>query len=79
MTNSPAPYRSSPETESDGPVQSFDCESIPIRPGTRVQPRHRSRSGPRSLWVWGLAGAAALAAGLLGFFLGRSVLTGAGP
>jgi hypothetical protein len=59
-------------TESTEPVQFFDCESIPLPPGTKAKPRPgRRRQLP--VWVWWLIVAAvASVTGVAGWFLGRA-------
>ena len=79
MSSSMPPYRSSAETESiEAPVQFFECEPVPIPPGTKARPR--KRAGQRPSTGWFLAGSGAVAAALLiGLVLGRAILTGPSP
>jgi hypothetical protein len=65
-------YRSS-ETESyEAVLQVFDCECIPVPPGTKADPNRRrsSRSGPSRAW-WLVTVGVGAAALVVGWLLGR--------
>jgi hypothetical protein len=70
----PSPHTSS-ETESIGPVQLFEGESLPIPPGTLASPRPQHRTDQRGL-RWLVVAGAFLAALLVGWLLGRWVFNG---
>jgi hypothetical protein len=65
-------FQSSPETESTGTVQFFDCESVPIPPGSKapaITKRGTILSFGRSLWLVGAGVVVALL--FLGMILGK--------
>jgi hypothetical protein len=60
-------------TNSDDPLQTIDCESVPIAPGTKRGPRTPidGEQQPTSMRVWWLVGAIVAAALIVGVLIGR--------
>jgi hypothetical protein len=58
--------KSSPDTFSAERLQVFECQSIPVPPGTKAQ-RRRKRQHFRH---WGIVIACVVFSGLIGFFVG---------
>jgi hypothetical protein len=65
------PFQTSAETESTGNVQFFDCESLPIAPGTKAQGISKRPTFFHLPATWWLIGAGVITVLLLGMFLGK--------